>query len=765
MVPPTPARSMPADHPHPLEQHTLRMKSQRLLFRILHAVARRPKTTLLALLVAVAPLATAGSGLTPDNSLAVWFVDDDPALAGYRGFVREFGNDEVVAIAWTARGGDALSAEDARLQREVAARLRAVDGVDQVLAPAPMADSLGAGPRARAYLQKAGLVSADGETTTLLARMSARADIDAVRGEILDSVRAATGGAMDSAPVPHYAGIGVVYDALNRQTIRDSGFYLGLAFLVMGVLLWFALRRWRAVAIALVPPVVVSVMTTGLFVLTDQPFTQVTSILPMLVLVIGLSDAIHLIAHYYDERRAAGPIERDARRELVARTAAWVAVPNLFTALTTAAGFLALASSRMPAIRDLGVFAAIGMLILWVMTLLVGTAALALWDVPPPPERARGGMMDRWLGWMSVHVPRWRWAVLGGMTVVTAILLAGATRVRADTYTIELLPPDHVARTDSRWIEQNAGYYTPLEFVVRANGRSVDPFRGPPALEPGFLRAVAEWQRRAEARPDVDRTFGVAELAAAGRAAPGGGYVSADGREARVTAFVAMSSTQGFAGTVEELETLGYDVLGGSGTGSVRASGYLPLYLRIVDYVVSGTVWGLAISTVIVFVMVGILLRSLPLTLAAVPTNLFPVALVFGIMGWAGIPLDIATATIGAIVLGIAVDDTIHFLFRYRTERQSGHSREEAVGRTYRETGRSVVFASMVLALGFAVLATSSSQSIKYFGIVASLSIVGAMLADLLLLPVLLLFGRKEKPGDADARPSSTEPAVLEPAR
>jgi predicted RND superfamily exporter protein len=122
-------------------------------------------------------------------------------------------------------------------------------------------------------------------------------------------------------------------------------------------------------------------------------------------------------------------------------------------------------------------------------------------------------------------------------------------------------------------------------------------------------------------------------------------------------------------------------------------------------------------------------------------------------------PLDIATATIGAIVLGIAVDDTIHFLFRYRTEREAGLSREEAVGRTYRETGRAVVFASMVLAIGFAVLATSSSQSIAYFGIVASLSIAGAMLADLFLLPVLLLFGPREWRTDGGRRPASTDSA------
>ncbi|HEX6908814.1 MAG TPA: MMPL family transporter, partial [Longimicrobium sp.] len=550
----------------PHEQHTLSMRSQRRLFRVLHAVARRPRTTLLAMLVAVAPLAVAGSGLTPDNSLAVWFVQDDPALAGYRAFQREFGNDEVVAVSYRAPAG-ALDPAQAQVQRRAAARLRAVDGIDQVLAPALLADSLGTGPQARAFLWKSGLVSRDARTVTLLARVSARPDIDEVRGDILDSVRVAVRQALTDDRPAHFAGIGVVYDALNRQTIKDSGFYLGVAFVVMGGLLWLALRRWRSVAIALVPPVVVSIMTTGLFVLTDQPFTQVTSILPMLVLVIGLSDAIHLVTHYYAERRAHGAVIGLAeRREMVARGAAWVALPNLFTALTTAAGFVALASSRMPAIRDLGLFAGIAMLVLWVMTLLVGTAALSLWDVPPPPERPQGGRLDHALAWLSIHVPRWRWAVLGSMTALTAFLLVGAARVRADTYTLELLPPDHVAVADSRWIEANAGNYTPLEFIVRARERGVDPLRAPAVLHPDVLRAVAEWQRRAEARPDVDRTFGVADLAAAGRAVPGGGYVSADGREGRVTAFVPMTSTRGFTGTVRELQAEGARILGPAAT-------------------------------------------------------------------------------------------------------------------------------------------------------------------------------------------------------
>ncbi|HLM69538.1 MAG TPA: hypothetical protein VK358_18495, partial [Longimicrobium sp.] len=151
-APPRIRRSMPVQ-PH--EQHTLSMRSQRLLFRALHAVARRPRTTLLALAVAVAPLAMAGSALKPDNSLAVWFVRDDPALERYRAFQREFGNDETVAISYHAPGG-ALAPAEAALQRRAAERLRAVDGIDQVLAPALLADSIGTGAPARAYLHRAG---------------------------------------------------------------------------------------------------------------------------------------------------------------------------------------------------------------------------------------------------------------------------------------------------------------------------------------------------------------------------------------------------------------------------------------------------------------------------------------------------------------------------------------------------------------------------------------------------------------------------------
>jgi predicted RND superfamily exporter protein len=710
------------------------------LLGLLLPIARRPWRALAAAAVVVAPLAAAGAGLAPDNSLSVWFVDDDPALADYRAFQREFGNDEVVVVAYRAPGGG-LSEEERAVQRRLVSRLAAVEGIDRVLAPGPAWEAMPDTAAGRAYLRRAGMLAAGDSVVSVLARVSPRHDIDEVRGRVLDDVRREAGAVLAGERAPHYAGLGVLYDALNRETIRESGRYLALALGLMAVLLWLTLRRASAVLIALAPSGATAVATLGLYALSGRPFTQVTAILPMLVLVIGLSDAIHLVTHY-DEERAAHPGGTEAeRRALVARAAAWVALPNLFTALTTAAGFAALASSRMPAVRDLGLAAAVAMVAGWASTLVLGTAALALRDLPPRPRRERGGLVDRAVDALARHVPRRRWIVVAVTAAATAALLVGAMRTRVDTYTMELLTAGHPARLDSRWIEENAGFYMPLEMVATAApGRTW--------RDPEMLRLLADWQRRAEggdaAGAVLDRTFGAPDVPGIALASPpdtaaAGAYLSPDGRRARVTAFVPMTSTRGFARTAAALERLGGEVLGARAT--LRASGYVPLYLRITDYTVQSTVWGLGISTAIVFAMIGLLLRSPRLTAAAVPTNLLPVALVFGVMGWGGIPLDIATATIGAIVLGISVDDTIHFLFRYREERAAGLPTGDAVAATFRATGRAVIFASLVLALGFAVLTVSGSRSIASFGLVSAVSIAGAMLADLFLLPALLAGG------------------------
>ncbi len=691
-----------------------------LLRAVVNAASLRPRTTLALVVACLFPALFAVAGLRPENNLADWLLEDDPTLLRYQAFLAEYGNDEAVVIAYRAPG-DVLAPEEAALQARLAERLGAVEGVEEVQAPALIGGE--PSPQARAALRRSGLLSPDGRTATVVVRMAAHPDAEALRSGILREVDRAIAEILTPAGRPaHLAGKGVLYEAINRQTMRESGIFFTLALAVMVLLLRVSLLRWRAVGIALAAPFATGVATLGLLAAADRPLSMVTAILPTLVLVIGLGDAIHIISHYYTAYRAAPPISDQERRRLVVRSVTTMALPCFLTSLTTGLGLLALSTSRMTVVRDLGLFAALGVGLAWIFATLVCAAGLSLWAVTPPRAEAHDGIVDRALAWLAERLPRWKGRVLAAGMGLTLVLLAGSGRISVDTQTLAHLPEGHVIREDSEWIERNAGFYTPLEFVVETG-----PNGG--AASPAFLGRVDAWRQQLEADPEVGRTLGASD-------APGG-YLAADERSTRVTAYLPMMSARGFARVAERLQRDGERTLGPE--AAVRVAGYLPLYVRSIDYVVESTLWGFGLAFAIVFLVMGIALRSVGLLAAAVPVNLLPVVLVFGVMGWGGIPLDIAVATIGAVVIGISVDDSIHFLWAYRRARATGHTTEAAISAAVRGAGRGMVLSSVVLAVGFAVLMAAGSVSIVYFGLLAATAIVGALAADLLILPALLL--------------------------
>ena len=706
------------------------MEPPRAIATVASAISRRPVAALLVLLIALAPLLVAAGRVRPNNSLDAWFVEGDPALAKYHSFLREFGNDEAILIGYETPDG-ARSTSEVALQLRLAARLDRIDGIDRVLAGSAMLAGL-----------SGGLVAEDGRAAALVAWLAVRPDIEQVRGRVIDDVRAAV--AAELAPlgrVAHLVGNGVLYDGLNRQTMKDSGVFLTLALVAMVVLLAIGLRNWRAVILALVAPLVSAFAGMGILELSGRPFTVVGSALPTLILVVALSDAIHALLHYEHVRRLHPPSDAAERRRQAASAVGWVAVPCLFTALTTAAGFASLATSKIALVRDFGVFAAAGMLLAWVVTLVFLTAALALWDVRPPERGAAGGVLQRTLDAYAARVPSLRLPVVAGSILVAIVMAIGAVRIEADTDTIGLLPPGHDVRRDSEWLEQRLGAYTPLEMRVTSPAGIMDTT---------FLRQLRDWRARAEALPEVQRTFSALDVrglsGAVGDAVPAdeSSYVTDDERTLRVSAYVPMTTANGFARTAATLEREGAAAFGRA--DAVEASGYLPLYVRITEYIVRSTVVGLGTASLIVFAIMFPLVRSVRGMVAAMLVNLLPVLLVFGVMGWGGIPLDIATATVGAIVLGIVVDDTIHFLHRYSVERRAGMSSAAAATATIRRAGRGMILTSAVLGSGFAVMIAAGTKSISYFGLLATIAVVSAVAADLLLLPVLLSIGRATAP-------------------
>jgi uncharacterized protein len=208
-------------------------------------------------------------------------------------------------------------------------------------------------------------------------------------------------------------------------------------------------------------------------------------------------------------------------------------------------------------------------------------------------------------------------------------------------------------------------------------------------------------------------------------------------RLTHITARSGLPSANTIAAILTDLERRGAPE---ADTIEVRPAGYLPLYVRITRHITSAQVQSALIAFVLVSLMMIALLRSLRLGLVAMVPNLLPALMTLGAMGFLGIPLDLATVLIAGVALGISVNDTSHIMFRYRHElaRTPGDPRG-ALERMMLGAGRAVVMSSLILIAGFAVLLGASVKSVFYFGALTSMTVLAALVADLLITPALLV--------------------------
>ena len=739
--------------------------------------AMRYRWAALALLLTAlaAGLPAAGRALVPDNSLRVWFVDGDPALAAYRSFHDLFGNDEVILVGYKPTGGALRPAALDRLDT-LAARLERIDGVAGVYSVANAEDVVRTGfawevaPLRRHVLDEAfgddddvadallaspltqgRFVSADGRTALAWVQMAAAGDFGARRDGIVAAVRAEAERTLGTGAA-HLGGVGVIYAALNAATQRDFGVFMGGCMALLFVLLGLAFGRAGPAAFALGAVAMAVGLTLAVAGLAGWPLNAVTVVVPTLVVVLGVAGTVHVLTQHAAAARERPDLSRLALAgEALRRTVR----PCACAALTTAAGFLALASAPVAALREFGVLAAVGIALAFACTFVLGAAVLPLLD----PRRYRvfaAGQVERGLERLFAQIWRRPAPFAWGLAGIVAIGLVGASRMEADTYTLGYLPDDDPAVQDHAFLEEHWGPYTTVDLLVR-------PADGLDLRDPDVLRASAAFARAVTAEPEVRSAFGLHTLLARYSAVRLGDSAAVfsrpdeiryvvrqleDEHSADLRRLVAPDYQTGrllLTGEMMSARELG-DLLGRveriaeaafDGLASAEPAGYPPLYVRIVERVTEAQATSFAVATGLVFALLLVFLRDLRLALVAMPANLFPVLVVFGAMGALGIPLDVATATVAAIVLGVAVDDTIHLLVHVRRGLPEYGARG-ALLRSAAGAGRSVVVTSVVLALGFAVLLFASVQTVFAFGLLTALAALGALVGDLVLLPLAL---------------------------
>lgn len=732
--------------------------------------------TLLAI-AQIVDLRTGRPRLRIDPSVDALLPTDDPERLFYDRIQRSFDGGASLILALRSEGDvyetrmlEAVAGlteriaqlDGVRAVRSLAnaLRLRPVDGDLEL---APLFERPPRDPAALAALRKSvesnplyagSLVSEDATVTTLVVELREMPERAFTESELDLRIRALAEEAVGEgrawlAGGPHFKA------ETSRVLLADLARIVPLAFLLVCAIALLAFRTLRGVLIPASSVLIALVWTLGFTAATAGSLNLVTVVVPPLVLVVGFAYAVHVLAAHRDAAARAGP---DAAPAAVTRDAlGHVALPTLLAGLTTAAGLLALAASPLRAVRQFGLLATAGVLATMVVGLTWAPAWLALLrPAAPQPKRPHGpDRVDRLLGRLADLDVRHRRVILAAGALVALVGLYGTTRIEVRTNLVSSFPADSDVRRDVEAVNAHLKGAGQLQVVVEAPAR--DAFK-----EPERLRAIADLQRRLEELPQVgsvtslvdhvrllNRGFHdgapehdrvpdsrrlVSQLLFFGAHEEIARHVDTAYRttvlELRTTAL----DSDDLADLVRRIERLGVGLPAGL---EARVTGNNALVVRALDDIARGQALSLAIAFGAIFAILALLFTSLRSGLMALLPNALPVIVYFGALGLAGVGLGATTGLVACLVLGVAVDDTIHLLARFNAEARERADEAAGVRAALRSVGRPVTFTSVALCLGFLVLTTADLRNQVEFGALASFTLAVAWLVDVTFTPAL----------------------------
>jgi hypothetical protein len=479
---------------------------------------------------------------------------------------------------------------------------------------------------------------------------------------------------------------------------------------------------------------------------------------------------MHIMAAYYEEAAAGagddGVVERTVRR---------VWVPVVASALTTAVGFGSLTVNRIPAVRDLGLFAVVGLLALTVTKLTFLPASLELLGVGQRGTRKAMRLVPlaRFLTRVGRRAYDSRRVILVTTAAVFLAALVGAQRIDVDSDLLAYFEPDSGVRHAHETINEKIVGTNPFFLVVEGKAPEVlarwETLRRIKDLQdflgdlPGVTSSISivDWLELLESglnksgaadllvdehgnlvpattpepfwkeRKNLDRVLDIVRTSPKTFRA----VITPDFSRANVVVRTRLSSSREIEGALarikEYLDTFPGEV-------RVRPTGALALFTGTSSSIVAGQVKSLSLALVVIFIVMTAMFLSVKVGWLAVVPNLLSITVFFGLLGWTGISLNLGTSLIATIALGLAVDASIHYMARLNLELKRESDQREAVMRALRATGRPIVYTTIGLCLGFFVLGCSGFVPIRQFGILSGATLAAALASNIVVLPALL---------------------------
>jgi hypothetical protein len=549
---------------------------------------------------------------------------------------------------------------------------------------------------------------------------------------------------------------------VGQQFKSDQILLVPLSLLVCLSILWISFRWLPGLLFPGLAVIVSAAFLLGGMAAADESINIINQVVPLLVIVIGISDSIHLVSRFREEI-ALGQDASDASKISCQRMAA----ACFLTSLTTSVGFGSLVISRTELLRRFGITAAIGVLIAYLVTIHLLPALLS-WTRPHGRLKVKttskgqpDGFLENLLSTTIQRIIRHPLIVLSLGSLLFVCAIYGATLVNVDTRLMEIFNPGDEPFITTNLLEDELDGVLPLE--VSFSGES-DRFRDPEILnrihdlkewaltQDGVLSATAATDYlhqmrviyhnnqalRQEQFSSAAEVYNYADLLSQATPNPMEPYVNYGWSRARLNIKVRDIGSQRIRILSDAIEEKLDEILSGIEGVDVVLTGNAYVASAGISSLVHDMFFSLLSAFIIIFALLTFLFKSFRLGVLSIPPNIMPLVFTLAYMAWAGIDLNTTTVVTFAISLGLAVDHTIHMLVRFKEALNRGYSKNEAIIDAGRGSGRAILVTTITLIAGMAVLLLSSFVPIHQFAVLLAVTAAACLLGNLVLLPALL---------------------------
>lgn len=709
--------------------------------------------------------------LRVDNSLSIWFLEDDPSYKAYIDFQENFGSDEIFIAMLPVE--NAIGENEVNALKQLHTDIETLPFVETTFSLAKAKypiyandkinfDDLYNPKRSEKGLKSlfsklpnitSQLVTKDYKHQFFYIQMKPTPTIEEKRQDIAVEIRTI----IDKSYSNYYlTGPPVLNEAYSKGIYKESLTFGILTILVITILLLFLLPSKRYLFIALLSVAVPISLLFGIITSFGFALNMISMLIPTILMVYSVSDAVHIINIYHKEGLTNASF---SKIDLITIAIRRSLTPCFYTTLTTFVGYFALYISPLPAFKDMGVFTCIGLVLSFILVYvitIIGFSFMNLnFETSKPILKLKTMSQTKFIGWLNHVTSVYKTTII---TVFTLVLLFGIYsifQVDVDTNSRDLLA-EGIAKHDLRTVEVELGGSNRLQLDVSTNSGSI-------ILNKETLQKLEIFHKKLEDNPLISSPVSVITIKSFLEKRTPVLFQSSISEEklkntlAEVDAsgnnffklFSDDLSSAGFTLTLMEMRTseleqvlndikLAFENTFDTDDFNLKVNGFAVVFAQLNNFILETQFKSFFAAFFVAFLCLWFFIKSLRTTILVLIPNVLPLAILAVFMSLLDIPLDVTTAMITPIMLGIAMDDTIHLVHKYRKSKRIQGTVEVRMNNAMRYTGSALLSTTIALVGGFLIIASSATPSVRDFGLLCAVTVAMALITDIFYLPALI---------------------------